>query len=32
MEVEFAGGQRLRIHGRVDRAMLKDLIVALSSR
>jgi transposase len=32
IEVEFAGGQRLRIQGRVDRAMLKDLIVALSSR
>jgi transposase-like protein len=32
IEVEFAGGQRLRIRGRVDRAMLKDLIVVLSSR
>jgi transposase len=32
IEVEFAGGQRLRIRGRVDRAMLKDLILALSSR
>jgi transposase len=32
IEVEFTGGQRLRIHGRVDRAMLKDLILALSSR
>jgi transposase-like protein len=32
IEVEFAGGQQLRIRGRVDRAMLKDLIVALSSR
>ncbi|MGA8709494.1 MAG: transposase [Steroidobacteraceae bacterium] len=32
IEVEFAGGQRLRIQGRVDRAMLKDLILALSSR
>jgi transposase len=32
IEVEFAGGQRLRVRGRVDRAMLKDLIVALSSR
>src|SRR5580704_10915750 len=27
IEVEFAGGQRLRIQGRVDRAMLKDLIL-----
>jgi len=32
IEVEFAGGQRLRIRGRVDRAVLKDLILALSSR
>ena len=32
IEVEFAGGQRLRIRGRLDRALLKDLIVALSSR
>jgi transposase len=32
IEVEFAGGQRLRIQGRVDRAILKDLILALSSR
>ena len=32
IEVEFAGGQRLRIQGRVDRAMLKDLISALSTR
>ena len=32
IEVEFAGGQRLRMRGRVDRAMLRDLIVALSSR
>ena len=32
IEVEFAGGQRLRIRGRLDRAMLKDLILALSSR
>lgn len=32
IEVEFSGGQRPRIQGRVDRAMLKDLIVALSSR
>jgi transposase len=32
IEVEFAGGQRLRIRGRVDRGMLRDLILALSSR
>jgi transposase len=32
IEVEFAGGQRLRIRGRADRAMLRDLISALSSR
>jgi transposase-like protein len=32
IEVEFAGGQRLRMRGRVDRAMLRDLILALSSR
>jgi transposase len=32
IEVEFVGGQRLRIRGRVDRAMLRDLILALSSR
>jgi transposase len=32
IEVEFVGGQRLRIRGRVDRMMLKDLILALSSR
>jgi transposase len=32
IEVEFTGGQRLRVRGRVDRAMLKDLILALSSR
>jgi transposase len=32
IEVEFAGGQRLRIRGRVDRVMLKELISALSSR
>ena len=32
IEVEFAGGQRLRIRGRVDRVTLRDLIVALSSR
>jgi transposase len=32
IEVEFLGGQRLRLRGRVDRAMLKDLILALSCR
>jgi transposase len=32
IEVEFAGGQRLRIRGRVDRAKIKDLVSALSSR
>jgi transposase len=32
IEVEFAGGQRLRIRGRVDRQLLKDLISALMSR
>ena len=32
LEVEFAGGQRLRIRGRVDRQLLKDLISVLSSR
>ena len=32
VEVEFAGGQRLRIHGAVDRALLRELIAALSSR
>lgn len=32
IEIDFAGGQRLRIRGRVDRTLLKDLIVALSAR
>jgi transposase len=32
IEVEFAGGQRLRIHGTVDRTLLRELIVALSPR
>ena len=32
IEIDFAGGQRLRIRGRVDGTLLKDLIVALSSR
>jgi transposase len=32
VEVEFAGGQRLRIHGAVDRPLLRELIAALSSR
>jgi transposase len=32
LEVEFAGGQRLRIHGAVDRTLLRELISALSSR
>ena len=32
VEVEFAGGQRLRIHGAVDRHLLRELIAALSSR
>jgi transposase-like protein len=32
IEVKFAGGQRLRMRGRMDRAILRDLIVALSSR
>jgi transposase-like protein len=32
IEVEFTGGQRLCIRGRMDRAMFKDLIVTLSSR
>jgi transposase-like protein len=32
IEIDFAGGQRLRIRGRVDRTLLKDLIVALSTR
>ena len=32
IEIDFAGGQRLRIRGRIDRTLLKDLIVALSTR
>jgi transposase-like protein len=32
VEVEFAGGRRLRIHGAVDRHLLRELIAALSSR
>ena len=32
VEVEFVGGQRLRIHGTVDRPLLRELIAALSSR
>ncbi len=32
IEVEFAGGQRLRIRGRLDRVLFKDLILALTSR
>ena len=32
IEVEFVGGQRLRLHGTVDRQLLKDLISILSSR
>jgi transposase-like protein len=32
IEVEFPGGQLLRIRGAVDRALLRDLISALSSR
>jgi hypothetical protein len=32
IEVDFAGGQRLRIHGAVDRPFLRELIAALSSR
>jgi transposase-like protein len=32
IEVEFPGGQRLRIRGVVDRTLLRDLISALSSR
>ena len=32
VEVEFAGGRRLRIHGTVDRLLLRELIAALSSR
>jgi transposase len=32
IEIEFAGGQRLRIRGRVDRATLTRVITALSRR
>lgn len=32
IEVEFPGGQYLRIRGTVDRTLLRDLINALSSR
>jgi transposase-like protein len=32
VEVEFAGGQRLRISGVVDRPLLRELVAALSSR
>jgi transposase len=32
VEVVFAGGQRLRISGAVDRPLLRELIAALSSR
>jgi transposase len=32
IEIEFAGGQRLRIRGRVDRATLTRVIAALSRR
>jgi transposase-like protein len=32
IEIDFAGGQRLRIRSRIDRSLLKDLIVALSTR
>jgi transposase-like protein len=32
IEVDFPGGQRLRICGAVDRTLLRDLISALSSR
>jgi transposase len=32
VEIDFAGGQRLRIHGAVDRPLLRELIAALSSR
>ena len=32
IDVEFPGGQRLRIRGAVDRTLLRDLISALSSR
>jgi transposase-like protein len=32
IEVEFSGGQRLRIRGAVDRILLRDLVSVLSSR
>ena len=32
VEIEFEGGRRLRIRGRIDRALIKDLIAALSVR
>jgi transposase len=32
VEVDFASGQRLRIHGALDRLLLRELIAALSSR
>jgi transposase len=32
VEVEFVGGQRLRIQGAVDPPLLRELIAALSSR
>jgi transposase len=32
IEVDFASGQRLRIHGALDRLLLRELIAALSSR
>jgi transposase len=32
IEIEFAGGQRLRIHGRVDRTTLSRVIDVLSRR
>jgi hypothetical protein len=32
IEVQFPGGQCLRIRGAVDRGLLRDLISALSSR
>ena len=32
VEIDFAGGQRLRIRGTIDRQLLKDLISILTSR
>jgi transposase len=32
LEVDFAGGQRLRIRGSIDRQLLRDLISILTSR